>query len=90
MFTGVVLKANMSYSTTSGMKWKDTTASAVIVLSPDKGVTTGRNNYAEWDAATNDELGHTYGMMANLLATQIAYQVAQVVPEDYIPIDEPD
>jgi hypothetical protein len=80
----------MSYSTTSGLKLKDTTASAVIVLSPDKGVSTGRNNYVEWAAATNDDLGQTYGMMANVLATQIAYQVAQVVPEDYIPIDEPD
>lgn len=80
----------MSFSTTNGQKSKETTASAVIVLSPDKGVSTGRNNYVEWAAATNDELGQTYGMMANVLATQIAYQVAQVVPEDYIPIDEPD
>ena len=29
-------------------------------------------------------------MMAYVLATQIAYQVAQVVPKNYIPIDEPD
>jgi hypothetical protein len=59
-------------------------------MSPDNGVSTGRNNYVEWAATANDELGQTYGMMANVLATQIAYQVAQVVPEDYISIDEPD
>jgi len=29
-------------------------------------------------------------MMANVLTTQIAYQIAQVVPEDYISIDEHD
>ena len=69
LFAGVVLKANMSHSTASGLKLKDTTVSTVIVLSPDKGVSTGRNNYVEWDAATNDELGQTYGMMANVLAT---------------------
>jgi hypothetical protein len=80
----------MSYSTTSGLKLKDTTASAVIVMSPDEGVSTSRKNYVEWAAATNDELGQTYGMMANVLATRIAYQVAKVVPDDYIPMDEPD
>jgi hypothetical protein len=69
---------------------KDTTASVVIVLTPDKGVLKGRNNYAEWAAAINDDLGQAYGMMANVLATQIACQVAQVVPEDCIPIDKPD
>ena len=76
LFACVVIKANMSYSSTSGLKWKDTTASAVIVLSPDKGGSTGMNNYVEWAAATNDELGQTYCMMANVLATHIAYQVA--------------
>jgi hypothetical protein len=53
LFAGVVLKANMSYSTTSGLKLKDTAASAVIVLSPDKGVSTGRNDYIEWAATTH-------------------------------------
>ncbi len=32
----------------------------------------------------------TYAMMASVLATQVAYHVAQVVPEDYIPTDELD
>jgi hypothetical protein len=35
-------------------------------------------------------LGQTYGTMGNILATRIAHQVAQVVPEDYIPMDKPD
>ena len=80
----------MPYFTTSGMNSKDTTASAVAILSPDKGVSTGMNNYVEWAAATNDDLGQTYGMMANTLATQILYQVSQIALEDYIIIEESD
>jgi hypothetical protein len=64
--------------------------SAVIGMSPNKGVSTDRNNYVGWAAAANDELGQTYGMMANVFTSKIAYKVAQIFPEDYIPINEPD
>ncbi len=64
--------------------------SPIIILSPDKGVSTGRKTYVEWAATANDELGQTEGMMANVLATQIAYWVAQVIPKDFIPIEKSD
>ncbi len=48
------------------------------------------NNYVEWAVAANDDLGQNFGMMANVLATQIVCKVDQVVPEDYIPIEEAD
>ena len=74
---------------TADHKSKDATAGAVMMLSPDKGASTGRNNYVEWIVATHDDLGQHYGVMASVLTTQVAYDVPSVVPADYTPEPEP-
>jgi hypothetical protein len=71
--------------TIADCKTKETTIGAIIILSPDKGAATSRNNYVEWIVATHDDVGQLYGMMASVLTTQVAYHVPSVVPADYTP-----
>ncbi len=61
-----------------------------MILSPDKDVATGRNNYLEWIVTTHDDLGQLYGILESVLTTQVAYDVLLVVPTDYAPEPKPD
>ncbi len=55
------MRIKLVVSTVADRKMKETTVDAVMILSPDKGVATGRNNYVEWIVATHDDLGQLYG-----------------------------
>ena len=44
-------------STIADHKMKETTNGAIMILSPDKGAATCRNNYVEWIVTIHDDLG---------------------------------
>ena len=77
-------------SAIANCKMKEKTTGAIMILSPDKGAATGRNNYVEWIVATHADLRQLYGIMASALIMQVAYDVPSVVPADYTPEPEPD
>lgn len=77
-------------STMNNPKSKDTTDFPVIVLSSEKDIQTGRNNYVEWVASAWADLTQTYGLVASVLDTQIAYEVGPVLQEHFMPPEEPD
>ncbi len=78
-------------STMNSPKSKDTTDFPVIVLSSEKDIQTGRNNYDEWVASAWADLTHTYGLVASVLDTQqIAYEAGPVLQEHFMPLEEPD
>ena len=77
-------------STMNSPKSKDTTDFPVIVLSSEKDIQTGRNNYVEWVASAWADLTQTYGLVASVLDTQIAYEVGPVLQEHFMPPEEPD
>ena len=59
-------------STIADRKMKETSTGAIMILSPDKGAATGKNNDVEWIVATHDDLGQLYAIMASVLTTQVA------------------
>ncbi len=48
-------------STIADGEMKETTTGAVMIISPDKGAATSKNNFVEWIVATIDDLGQLTG-----------------------------